>query len=377
MSSADNSVAPLTASSEAERLDRLWRESRQIQGVSLGKDAWRRLKRDRASLISLGFLMLLVIAAFGTPLWPLQSPRRVDTSRAFQSPTIQPMFSQTAVWIDEQGRIDDSAVNAAFGEMNALNYGMLKLRGLIFGKWEATSWLGTDDLGRDQFSRLFWGARVALLVGFVATFVSLVIGVSYGATSGYCGGWIDAAMMRIVDILYAIPFIFIVIFLITVLSEDSIKKRLLEYGIDRIVIFYVVVGAIYWLTMARVVRGQVLSLKQQQFIEAARTIGCGQARIIFLHLVPNLLSVIIVYLTLTIPRVMLFEAFLSFLGLGVEPPDVSWGLLANEGAKHITPLGIVWWLIVGPGLALGMTCAALNRLGDGLRDALDPRLKNR
>ena len=141
--------------------------------------------------------------------------------------------------------------------------------------------------------------------------------------------------------------------------------------------FFVVVGAVYWLTMARVVRGQVLSLKHEQFVDAARTIGAGQARIIFRHIVPNVLSVVIVYLTLTIPRVMLFEAFLSFLGLGVQAPDVSWGLLANEGFQVITPIKIFWWLFVFPAAAIGMTLFALNFLGDGLRDALDPRLKNK
>ncbi len=184
-------------------------------------------------------------------------------------------------------------------------------------------------------------------------------------------------MMRLVDVLYSIPFIFIVIFIITVLSEDKIKARLEDWGIGRITIFYFVVGAIYWLTMARVVRGQVISIRTEPFIESARAVGASQSRIIARHILPNLLSVVIVYLTLTIPRVMLFEAFLSFLGLGVEPPDVSWGLLANEGIKVITPVKIYWWLIVYPSLALGITLYALNFLGDGLRDASDPKLATR
>jgi oligopeptide transport system permease protein len=178
-----------------------------------------------------------------------------------------------------------------------------------------------------------------------------------------------------VDILYSIPFIFVVIFIITIL--DGIKPQLQELGISRITIFYFVVGAIYWLTMSRVVRGQVISLRNEPFVEAARAVGARQARIITHHILPNLLSVVIVYLTLTIPRVMLFEAFLSFLGLGVEPPDVSWGLLANEGIKVITPVKIYWWLIVYPSAALGVTLYALNFLGDGLRDALDPKLATR
>jgi oligopeptide transport system permease protein len=214
-------------------------------------------------------------------------------------------------------------------------------------------------------------------VGTLAALVSLFIGVSYGATSGYVGGWIDAAMMRVVDILYSIPFIFIVIFLITILSSSGAKEELGKYGINQITVFYFVIGAIYWLTMARVVRGQVISLKNEQFIDAARTIGAATDRIVFRHLIPNVMGIVIVYLTLTIPSVMLFEAFLSFLGLGVQPPDVSWGLLMNEGIRVITPIGIFWWLVLFPGLALALTLFALNFLGDGLRDALDPKMKNR
>jgi oligopeptide transport system permease protein len=254
---------------------------------------------------------------------------------------------------------------------------MVQARYTLFGEWELNSICGRDKLGRDLLSRIFWGARVSLIVGFVATFVSLVIGVTYGAVSGYAGGWIDDLMMRVVDVLYSIPFVFLVIFIISILSEESVKERLAGYGIDRITIFYFVVGAIYWLTMARVVRGQVVSLRNEQYVEAARSLGVSQTAIIFRHLVPNLMSIVLVYLTLTIPRVILFEAFLSFLGMGVEPPDVSWGLLANEGIEVITPVKIFWWLIVFPSVAIGATLFALNFLGDGLRDAFDPRMKDR
>ena len=228
-----------------------------------------------------------------------------------------------------------------------------------------------------MLSRLCRGARVSLVVGIVATLVSLVIGVSYGATAGYLGGRVDAIMMRIVDVIYSVPFIFVVIFLITILDEPSIKENLEQIGIDRITIFYFLIGAIYWLTMARVVRGQIISLKNEQFVEAARTIGASRFRIIFRHLVPNVMGIVIVYLTLTIPAVMRFEAFLSFLGIGVAPPDVSWGLLVNEGLQDITPIKIYWWSVTFSGLALAMTLFALSFLGDGLRDALDPRMKNR
>ena len=268
-------------------------------------------------------------------------------------------------------------INQQFGSLNAMNRGLTNFRAALFGRWSMNSILGRDELGRDLLARVFWGARISLIVGLVATLVSLVIGVSYGAVAGYLGGHVDNIMMRLVDVLYSIPFIFVVIFLVTILGEESNKARLESLGIDRITIFFFVVGAIYWLTMARVVRGQVISLKNEQFVEAARTIGAGRWRIIFRHLVPNVFSIVIVFLTLTIPQVMLFESFLSFLGLGVQAPAVSWGLLANQGFRVISPLKIYWWLFVFPSLALGTTLFALNFLGDGLRDALDPRLKNK
>ena len=226
-----------------------------------------------------------------------------------------------------------------------------------------------------MLSRILWGGRLSLMVGLVATIVSLLIGVTYGALSGYLGGRVDNLMMRIVDVLYSVPFIFVVIFIITIIRSNQAWFE--SHGISRRVVFFAVIGAVYWLTMARVVRGQVLSLKHKEFIEASQVLGAGTSRILFRHLIPNVFSVVLVYLTLTIPRVMLFEAFLSFLGLGVEAPDVSWGLLANDGIEAINGLRVYWWFVLFPGLALGGTLFALNFLGDGLRDALDPRLEEK
>ncbi len=407
-------------------------------GKSLWSDAMRKLRRNRVAMCCAAILLMVAMGAFLTPLLPLQPSANIVTERAFEPPrwdsvetdrlkkfnrkAIEKSYAEAELirrelqqarldLRDARGRlqevppdnklyqavateveraeeliarkeraIDDTLhrpyADAGFTKVGPLSRAMIRARVAIFRDYSLPSICGRDGLGRDVLSRIFWGARVSIIVSIVATLVSLVIGVTWGAVSGYCGGTVDSVMMRVVDILYSVPFIFVVIFLLAILGEEQTKKQLAEYGIDRITIFYVVVGAIYWLTMARVVRGQVLSLKHEAYVEAARAQGAGHARIVFRHLIPNVMSVVIVYLTLTIPRVMLFEAFLSFLGLGVESPDVSWGMLASDGLSVINPINIYWWLIVYPSLAIGITLFALNFFGDSLRDALDPRLRD-
>jgi peptide/nickel transport system permease protein/oligopeptide transport system permease protein len=290
--------------------------------------AWRRFKRNRPAPISLAFLLAAIVLILITPLFSPYDPNSTSDAQ-FRPPSAQ-------------------------------------------------HWCGTDVHGRDLRTRLCFGARISLLVGAVGAGVSLVIGVSWGAVAGYVGGRVDAAMMRIVDILYALPSIVFVIVLITTL-EGFLKAWLTSaFGSDlgasaRLMFLFVGLGAVSWLTMARIVRGQVLALKHRQFVDASRALGASHARILWHHILPNVVGVIIVYLTLTVPAVILYESFLSYLGLGIQPPMASWGSLIAEGAQQLNPIRIYWWLLVFPTVTLVSTLLALNFLGDGLRDAFDPR----
>ncbi len=285
-------------------------------------------------------------------------------------PTAEPLEQGNSLWHDAWLRLRKNKL-AVFG-MFALGVTAIAC---VVGPWlspygyeqqnldlgaaapSAQHWLGTDTLGRDLLVRLLYGGRVSLGVGLCATFVALTIGVIYGAIAGFVGGKRDAFMMRTVDMIYSLPFPIFVILLMVFFGRN-------------IVLLFVAIGAVEWLTMARIVRSQVMAVKKMEFIEAARSLGFGQRRIIFRHILPNILGPIIVYTTLTIPAVMLLEAFLSFLGLGVQPPMSSWGLLIKDGAEKMEEFP---WLLIFPGVLFSLTLFSLNFLGDGLRDALDVR----
>jgi oligopeptide transport system permease protein len=310
---------------------------------SPGGRAWRRFQRNRPAVLSAWFLAALVLIVIA---WPL------GLKVAGRSGTTGATFAET----HDPDKVSDQQ----------------------FEMPSAKHWFGTDVHGRDLFSRVLYGAQISLLVGIVGAGVSLVIGVLWGSIAGYAGGRTDSVMMRFVDILYSLPSIIFVIVLITTL-EGLFKQWLAAVGSDtlarfaRLLFLFVGLGAVSWLTMARIVRGQVLSLRARAFVEASRALGAGPMRILVRHIIPNVFGVVIVYLTLTVPAIILYESFLSYLGLGIQPPMASWGSLIAEGADQMNPIRIYWWLIVFPGGVLVSTLLALNFLGDGLRDAWDVR----
>jgi oligopeptide transport system permease protein len=282
----------------------------EIKGRSLWQDAWQRLLQNKAALASVVILLIITLMIIFAPYL---SPFEYDET-------------------------DWDLISSPPSTENAH----------IFG---------TDGVGRDLFVRTLYGGRMSLMVGVIATLVSLIIGISYGATAGYLGGRVDAIMMRIVDILYAMPFMFFVILLMVFFGRN-------------IYLIFIAIGAVNWLDMARIVRGQTLSLKGKEFIEAAQASGVNTPRIILRHIVPNLLGIVVVYVTLTIPQVILVESFLSFLGLGVQEPETSWGALVNEGAQDMESAP---WTLLFPAGFLATTLFCFNFIGDGLRDALDPK----
>jgi oligopeptide transport system permease protein len=305
------------------------------KGTSLWLDAWLRLRKNRAAIICLAILIFIALLCLIGPFLPaLKDPTAMNLPNKNSAPT-------------------------------------------------GAHWFGTDHLGRDIFSRVLYGGRVSLLVGLVTTSVALVIGTIVGATAGYAGGKTDAFLMRVVDVLYGLPFLVIVI--LFSVSAQPMTEQFTEWAVRNLggeknreaveplttlVPLFIGIGALSWLNLARIVRSQVQDIAKREFVEAARSLGLSHVRILFRHILPNALGPIIVYTTLTVPGVMLFEAALSFLGMGVKPPNSSWGILIQEGADRMVSNP---WLLAFPALFFSTTLLALNFLGDGLRDALDPK----
>lgn len=326
------------------------------KGQGLWGIAWRRLRKDRAATFALWFLLFIGALSMLAPILPLPSPVAMHVAKEPLEP--QPPWS----------RLGRHNFEREYWPLSGFDTQLVRVRELAFRDFQTGPLLGTDSKGRDLLARLVFGSRTSLFVALAAALTSLMIGVLYGGISGLVGGRLDRLMMRIVDGLYALPFTFVVIFVLGLIGTTQSVV-----GIGREAVFFIAIGALYWLTMARVVRGQVLALKHTEFVQAARAQGAGTLWILFKHVIPNVVSIVIVYLTLTIPSVILSEAFLSFLGLGVEPPKVSWGLLAVDAIEAASPLRVYWWLILFPALSIAVVLLALNVLGDGLRDALDPR----
>lgn len=309
-----------------------------VPGRSLTQDAWRRLKRNRLAMLGLVIVCAMLVLTFLGP----------------------PILAKL------------TGFDYAYTPSDTTTQSLPPFRD-AYGSWSKLHPMGTDNSGRDLLARVLIGGRISLLVGIIATIVSLIIGVSYGATAGYLGGKVDALMMRTVDVLYALPYMLIVIVLLAFFGNSQFVGTVAGgSAMGQLLLLFIALGAVSWLNMARIVRGQVLSLKNQEFVMAARSLGVSPARIIFRHLVPNVLGPIVVYATLTVPAVMLQEAFLSFLGLGVQAPLASWGSLAADGINNIA---IYPWQIIFPSVTMALTLFSLNFLGDGLRDALDPQMR--
>lgn len=314
------------------------------QHLSPNQRAWRRFRRNRLAMLGALGTVVVVLGVF---FWPLISKPEVSG----KLPAAMAQFIHHP----------DVHSDAPFAEPGGANV------------------LGTDIHGRDLFSRIMAGARISLIVGAIGAIVSLIIGVSWGAVAGYVGGRLDGMMMRVVDVLYSLPSIIFVIVLMTTMNGFlSASMRSGAINPDwvpflKFASLFVGLGAISWLTMARIVRGQVLTLRTRQFVDASRAMGASNIHILLRHILPNTAGIIIVYLTMTIPSIILYESFLSYLGLGIQPPQASLGSLIADGALQINPVRMYWWLLVYPSVALVGTLLALNYVGDGLRDAFDPK----
>jgi oligopeptide transport system permease protein len=344
-------------------------EEQIVHGTSLWVDAWHRLKKNHLALFGLGAFCLIALACLIGPLLTGYGYEQTELSLKASAPLVPIVLrTQELPGVDPRKNfialtnVADDFLDRSDAERDQITERVARGETLKEGTFtyqlsNRRHLLGTDALGRDLLTRLFVGGRISLAVGFAATLVAAIVGVLWGAIAGFAGGKIDDIMMRSADIIYALPFTVVVILLMVLFGQNFI-------------LLFVAIGLVEWITMARIVRGQVNSLKHQEFIEAAVSLGLGTWRIMSRHLIPNVLGSIIIYSTLMVPQIMLLEAILSFLGLGVQPPLSSWGVLIDDGAKTMETSP---WLLLFPAAIFSLTLFSLNFLGDGLRDALDPK----
>ena len=345
--------------------------NQEMKPVSLWADAWKRLRRNKMALVSLWVVGFYALVALAAPFLPLHDYRTQTLSHTNLRPSFKPAGQIALEAVEAQVILLQERVDAGGEslkpnlERTLLEVESLKAALVNDPASKNVYIFGTDYLGRDMLAKTIYGARISMMVGLIGTLTAVLVGVIIGAISGYIGGWLDNLLMRFVDIMYGLPYMLIVIILMALFRKE---------GQSSIVILFVGIALVSWLTIARVVRGQIISLKNSEFVEAARSMGAGTGRIIFRHLLPNALGVIIIFTSLSLPSFIMSESFLSFLGLGVSAPLSSWGSLVSEGANTME---LYPWQLLAPAIEMTIFLFCMNFLGDGLRDALDPQSKNR
>ncbi|MCR4743354.1 MAG: ABC transporter permease [Treponema sp.] len=335
--------------------------NQEMKSVSLWADAWKRLKKNKMAFISLWVVLVYILIAVSAPILPIYPYEEQVVAHANLPPSFKPagqvLLKQRTKYFTKvmhsQGRtsLNEKELAELQEIKDSLNTDIGKRHYL----------LGTDALGRDMLSRTIYGGRISMAIGLIGTITALFIGIIVGAIAGYKGGWIDNLLMRFVDIMYGLPYMLMVIIMMAILGRN-------------VAILFVAIALVSWLTIARVVRGQIMSLKNSEYVQAARSMGAGAGHIIFRHLLPNTLGIIIAYATLSLPEFIMSESFLSFLGLGVSAPLASWGSLVSDGVKGME---LYPWVLIVPALTMTIFLFAMNFLGDGVRDAFDPKSKNR
>ncbi len=345
--------------------------NQQMKPVSLWADAWKRLRKNKMALASLWIVGFYALVALAAPILPFYDYRIQTLAHVNLPPSFKPAGQMALKALEDQAALLKERVDAG---VDALKPNLERIQVEIeTAKAQMDTdpankkvyILGTDYLGRDMLAKTIYGARISMMVGLIGTLTAVLVGIIVGAVSGYVGGWLDNLLMRFVDIMYGLPYMLIVIILMALFRRE---------GQSSIFILFIGIALVSWLTIARVVRGQIISLKNSEFVEAARSMGAGPGRIIFRHLLPNALGVIIVFTSLSLPSFIMSESFLSFLGMGVSAPLSSWGSLVSEGANTME---LYPWQLLAPAIEMTLFLFCMNFVGDGLRDALDPQSKNR